>query len=1230
MKGLASRLGHAAAVGILLLIAGAIVAPASASTLAPLRSGAEESAPEITVLASDARGVRLAFELPALEVERYDLDRAVFQTVSFRGAELMGEVGEPSLPEFTRLVAIPARAGATVRVLAVEEETLLGYQILPMQDEDETAFAMDLATYSRDEFLGGSPVELAAPALLRQLRVVPITFRPVRYNPLRSELRVLRRVELSVEFAGVDLRNAPGRDRVVVSRDLDQFYRSVVVNYDAGGRPDTWPASTDLGCWLIIARDNATVLQTIQPLIDWRKRMGYQAVLATTTQTGTSPTQIRAYIQNAYNSWEQPPEYVVIVGDVTGSFAIGTFNENYSGCGGEGDHPYVQLDGDDLLPDAFIGRLSAETTDMLDLIVDKILAYESAPYVTDPNWFSRACLVGDPSSSGPTCVHVQQWLKEKLRRLGFTQIDTIFTSPFVSRITSSVNNGVDFCGYRGYYGASGWDPTDVYALNNGQKLPFAVMLTCGTGSFASGTSLNEAWLRGVSGAPYTIKGGIGGIATATICTHTRYNNCFYVGTAYGLYWEGHYKLGRAHARGKLEMVLNYGAYDFSNAARYIWWNNLMGDPATELWTRHPSALTVSYPAVVPLGANRVAISVTAGGLPRAGAWVYLYRGTEIGIGGYTDATGTVELPLYPHQGSFTIAPLALYVGLDTDSIDDGIRSGQGNGDGQASPGERIVPVILLRNYGTQSAEGVTLSLGTSDPYVGVISGGPIDYGTLLPGQSATPQSGALELYLSPVMPAAHVVKLDLTVSSGADSWPAILSLPIVAADLAYRDLTLTGCGAQLDPGETAQLSVSLKNFGALTAPGPITLFLMSDSYSVHVSGADAEIANSLGPGASGTSTPFGIRSPLNCLPGQLAQLRLAITFADGGRDTARFTLPVGTADANDPTGPDAYGYLAFDHTDTAFPQAPVYGWVEINPNGGGAGTDVGLTDNGTNQDNTKTIPLPFPFRFYGVGFDRVSVCSNGYLAMGTSYIAPSQNWYLPSAMGPAYMIAPFWDDLYQSGTGRAYSWFDADQHRFVVAWDNVRHEATGATESFEVILNDPEYYPTATGDGEIIFQYETVQDNDALQMYATAGIQDGEHTTGITYSYFNQRPATAVNLAAGLAVKFTTATIGASGSDPADPVQARVFLLRQNEPNPFGASTAIRFALDRRGPVSLRVYDVNGHLVRTLLQGELAPGEYTMRWTGVNDRNRPAPAGVYFYRLDGADQTRTRKLMLVR
>ncbi|MCK4303062.1 MAG: T9SS type A sorting domain-containing protein [Candidatus Eisenbacteria sp.] len=1225
------------------------------STTLLLRDGTSAERPVIEVFSSDQDQIHLAFELPTLEVHSYDLDSEVFQTVAIAGGVLQGETGEASLPTFTRFVAIPDQAGVVARVVSTENESFSGFHLLPMQDPEGETFELSEEFYSRDEFLGNDVVSVGEPSIMRDLRIVPITFHPVSYNPVQGKIRVASRVEVTLDLTSRDLRNEKQRDPIPRTAAFDKLYGSLIVNSSSALQGRSVEESRHLGHWLIIARDNSTVTARLQPLIEWRTRMGYKVTHATTAQTGTSTTSIKNWILNLYNS-ENPPDYITLVGDVGGSFSLPTFYENHSNYHGEGDHGYVELEGSDLVPDAFIGRLSAESYDQLEIIVDKIVGYESDPYITDPNWFSGACLVGDPSYSGITCIQIQQWVKEKLRYLGYAQIDTIWSSPFEYQIRSSINAGKSYFGYRGYWGMSGWDNGDIYSLNNGERLPFALNLTCGTGSFASGTSINEAWLRAGS-LTYGPAGGIGSVATATLGTHTRFNNCFYSGMAYGLFWEDHYQLGPAQARGKMEMISNYAAYQYSQAGRYCYWNSLMGDPATEMWTGYPAPLLVYYPNTVSVGANVVTVVVWKDGLeePVEGAWVYLYRegggpGEEIAIGGYADETGTVDIPidasvpgtvqitvtghnLYPYQSTFEIGEVPVFIGLEDCVIDDdSTPPSQGNGDGQINPGETIGLGITLKNYGSQAAMDVTLTVSCDDPYIGLIDGGPFPYGTILPGYHvATPSPVIFRIYGG--CPVDHVVHFDLVAESALLSWHSVVDLPVTGPELVYASHELIGVGTSLDPGDVGTISVTIENPSFYAADGPIEAILISDNYSVQVTDPYATYAvGGIPPegSASNASDPFGVSSPGNCVPGGRANLRIALRFSDGVRDTVHFTLEVGQADSHDPTGPDDYGYLAFDQTDTTYPEAPTYSWIDINPSAGGPGTSVGLNDYGWNQDDSKTVDLPFPFQFYGETFTRVTICSNGWIAMGSTYLDNYRNWYLPSAGGPEYMIAPFWDNLYQSGTGKVYDWHDELGGRYVVAWDNVRNRYSNSTESFEVILYDPSYYPTRTGDGIILFQYETIHNNDTEQMYSTSGIQDEQHTTGITFNYFNQRPPTAASYSGGLAVKFTTQAPGAAHVPlPGAPEPIRV-VLSQNQPNPLSSGTTIRFQLKEPRPVALQVYDVDGHLVRTLLKGQFAGGNHAVGWTGIDNRGRPVPSGVYFYRLEVDDSSLVKKMLVVR
>ena len=89
------------------------------------------------------------------------------------------------------------------------------------------------------------------------------------------------------------------------------------------------------------------------------------------------------------------------------------------------------------------------------------------------------------------------------------------------------------------------------------------------------------------------------------------------------------------------------------------------------------------------------------------------------------------------------------------------------------------------------------------------------------------------------------------------------------------------------------------------------------------------------------------------------------------------------------------------------------------------------------------------------------------------------------------------------------------------------------------------------------------------------------------------------------------------------------FRLEQNVPNPFNATTTIRYTLAQAQPVELWLFNLAGQRVRRLAGGRQAAGEHQVTWDGRDEAGRPAATGIYFYRLEGTP-TATRKLLLLR
>jgi hypothetical protein len=108
------------------------------------------------------------------------------------------------------------------------------------------------------------------------------------------------------------------------------------------------------------------------------------------------------------------------------------------------------------------------------------------------------------------------------------------------------------------------------------------------------------------------------------------------------------------------------------------------------------------------------------------------------------------------------------------------------------------------------------------------------------------------------------------------------------------------------------------------------------------------------------------------------------------------------------------------------------------------------------------------------------------------------------------------------------------------------------------------------------------------------------------------------------------------GSEFFGPVQGRAvsaplaLALHQNVPNPFNPSTRISFDLTVETEVSLTIYDVGGRTVRRLVDGVHAAGNHDILWDGRADSGVEVGTGIYFYRLEVGDWSRTRKMMLIR
>ena len=90
------------------------------------------------------------------------------------------------------------------------------------------------------------------------------------------------------------------------------------------------------------------------------------------------------------------------------------------------------------------------------------------------------------------------------------------------------------------------------------------------------------------------------------------------------------------------------------------------------------------------------------------------------------------------------------------------------------------------------------------------------------------------------------------------------------------------------------------------------------------------------------------------------------------------------------------------------------------------------------------------------------------------------------------------------------------------------------------------------------------------------------------------------------------------------------FTLMQNYPNPFNPSTTIRFTIPSNSFVRLIVYDITGKVVNEIVNGYLEPGVHNVEWSGTDAGGIDVSSGVYFYRIEASNYSKTYKMVFVK
>lgn len=380
--------------------------------------------------------------------------------------------------------------------------------------------------------------------------------------------------------------------------------------------------------YLIVTHDN--FYNAIQPLAQWKHRKGMRTKVVKLSEIGSSTTQIKNYVQSAYDTWQIRPEFLLLVGAPN----YLPFGSNYS------DNYYTNMDYD-IYNEILSGRLTVHNTTEAQTVVNKILLYERTPDLADSLWFVDACLiVREEYSSYDDSIYWDNihHAKNLMLSNGYHFMDTLsrYAGDNAYDVISSVNQGRAFVLYRGS-GVNNW--YNPFSINpdqaaNGARLPIVLSITCRTIGTSGTPATAEKWL--LTGTPTSPRGAAGYFATTTTGIHISHlRSAVCKGFFNGLFQQGKRTFGEACEAGRMNV------YDlYSSSSEYRGFTTL-GDPEMNVWTAIPRPMDVSHDSLLSVGQDWLAVRVRCENVPVESALVCLVLDTVVYEYGYTTNEGEV-------------------------------------------------------------------------------------------------------------------------------------------------------------------------------------------------------------------------------------------------------------------------------------------------------------------------------------------------------------------------------------------------------------------------------------------------------------------------------------------------------------------------------------------------------------------------------------------------------------
>jgi hypothetical protein len=499
-------------------------------------------------------------------------------------------------------------------------------------------------------------------------RLVNITIYPVRFDPQSGSYLVSQQLGVEVDFVP-----DPGAEAYTLSPKQLQVFaeavRSIVANPEDVSRYAPVKKEIDFGTYDYVIITNATLEPYFQPLLNWRKRLGWSGIIRTTTWINSNysgrdlPEKIRNFVRDYFNNYGTM--WVLLGGDT----AVVPARRARAYCAGEtGNIPcdlyYADLqyswdanndnvfgqygvDTTDLYYDLYIGRASVDDTIQVRTFVNKVITHESAP---PTDYLRRILLVSgylwsgyDETQSNDSIANITPagWSDVYIENPGNTTM-----------VRDSLNHGFQFCHMVGhgndygiYHNSTAYYSTSVISgHNNGSRVGLINSIACYPGNFETSDCLAEASHNCATGGALSVimNSRYGWGTPPVLGPSEKLDIRFYD------YFFNHdtMPIGLTHAESK---EFYRGAANNSDGAwRWCYFElNYFGDPLLLMYENVPQQLNASFSSPINIGIQNFTVTVTSGSSPVAQALVCLWKGSEVYERNYTNASGQVTFTINP-------------------------------------------------------------------------------------------------------------------------------------------------------------------------------------------------------------------------------------------------------------------------------------------------------------------------------------------------------------------------------------------------------------------------------------------------------------------------------------------------------------------------------------------------------------------------------------------------------